>query len=106
MHFNDSEVANLVLVADGAVDELVSEVADSRYVEELVVVGERDPKATVVCVFVIYLALGEFSPLGSTVRPIALPFFLSPRIANLQYAFSLSIIKFDYLAPLDNLQLL
>jgi len=96
MHFNNSEIASLVLIADGGILEVVSEVADRRYVKELVVVGERDPEGAVIRIFVVDLALGEFSPLGCAISPITFPFFLSPRVANLQYTFGLCIIKFDY----------
>jgi hypothetical protein len=92
LHFNHAKVAWLVLVSDGGVLEVVSEVADRRYVEEKVIVGERDPEGAVIFVNKVDLLLGGLGPAVRLVGPVAIPFFLSPRIANFDEALGAAVV--------------
>jgi hypothetical protein len=72
--------------------------ADGRYIEELIIVFERNPEATIILVLVFWNLLDHvFGPKSRAVTPIARPFFLTPRVSNLAESDCLAHFTFYFL---------
>ena len=85
-----------MLVSRVVVLSILIVVADGRDVEELHVIIEANPEATVILVHQVYLTLRRFGPLRRLVAPIALPLNFAPGVPDLNQALLLAVVKGDH----------
>ena len=91
----NAEALKIMLVSQAVIFSLLIVIADRGDVEELDVVLEANPEAPIIFVLQIHLALRGLRPLRRFVAPIALPFFATPRVPDLNQPFSLTVIESD-----------
>ena len=84
-----------MLISKEVIELVLVIVANCRDVEEPEIVLERDPEAAVIFIDKTNLLLGAIGPRGRLITPVTLPFLLAPRVADLNQAFCLAVIKCD-----------
>ena len=84
-----------MLISKEVIELVLVIVANRRDVEEPEIVLERDPEAAVIFIDKTNLLLGVIGPRRRLITPVTLPFLLAPRVADLNQAFCLAVIKCD-----------